>query len=409
MAAINANIVVESTNLTVTPTTTNLGVTVDPINLNVYTGAFAPAGGSQGQLQYNDIGALQGVANTNVDANGNVIFSNLSNVKIDGGTNAYYLQTDGTGNLTWAAGGTPTGSGVPSGANTLIQLSDGSGAFDSGPGFSFDKASNIFTVPGNVVTTGVFVGDGYGISNIASANIVGLAVPEIENGTSNVNIPVTDGNISMSVNSTVDVVLVKTTGIEVDGTVTASAITANTGDITATAGVFNGDGGGLSNVTAVVAGTVSSAAQPNITSIGTLTSLNVAGTTTIQQAKEKIVQNGTGVTGTVNYDLLTSAIILQTTNAVSDFTLNVRGDASTTLDSIMSVDQSMTLNFINKNGATAYVMSDITIDGSATTVRWTAPGSAGTGTINGNDQYVLNILKTASSTFTVFASRVGYA
>ena len=242
MAAINANIVVDTTTLTVSPTTNNLGVTVEPINLNVYSGAFAPAGGSQGQLQYNNIGALDGVANTSV-ANGNITFTNLSNVKIDGGTNAYYLQTDGAGNLTWAAGGTPTGSGVPSGANTLIQLSDGSGAFDSGPGFSFDKASNIFSAPdriiaaGNIETTGgFFVGDGGGLSNIAGGT-------KILNGTSNVNIPVTDGNISMSVNSTVDVVLVKASDVEINATVTAPAFTANTG-------VFTGDGGGLSNIAA---------------------------------------------------------------------------------------------------------------------------------------------------------------
>ena len=255
MPAINANIVVEQTTLTLSPTTTQIGVTVDPINLGIYTTSPTPVGGSIGQLQYNVNGAqFGGVANTSV-ANGNVTFTNLSNVKIDGGTNAYYLQTDGTGNLTWAAGGTPTGSGVPAGANTQIQLSDGSGSFASGAGFTFDNASNVFSTPGQAVfagnvdsTSGIFNGDGYGLSNIAVANIVGLAVPKIENGTSNVNIPVTDGNISMSVNSTVDVVLVKTTGVEVDGTVTASAITANTGDITATVGVFNGDGGGISNI-----------------------------------------------------------------------------------------------------------------------------------------------------------------
>ena len=406
MAAINANIVVDTTNLTVTPTTNNLGVVVDPINLNVYSGAFAPAGGNQGELQYNDIGALKGVANTSV-ANGNITFTNLSNVKIDGGTNAYYLQTDGTGNLTWAAGGTPTGSGVPSGANTQIQLSDGSGSFDSGAGFTFDKSSNIFSTPGRAIfagnvdsTGGIFNGDGYGLSNIASANIVGLNVSEIANGTSNVNIPVTDGNISMSVNSTVDVVLVKTTGLEVDGTVTASAVTANTG-------LFTGDGGGLSNVTAAVAQTVTSAAQPNITTVGTLTSLNVAGTTTIQQAKEKMLQEATPASGVVNYNLLDQAIVLQTSDATGNFTLNFRGNAATSLNSVMSVDESMTCTFINQNGATAYLPTIVQVDGNPITVKYSGIG-IGAGTPNGNDSFTFNILKTAVSTFSIFGSRVGY-
>jgi hypothetical protein len=73
------------------------------------------------------------------------------------------------------------------------------------------------------------------------------------------------------------------TGLNVNGTVTASAFTANTG-------VFTGNGSGLSslaggNVTgqvanALVAGTVYTAAQPNITSVGTLSSLSVTGTAT---------------------------------------------------------------------------------------------------------------------------------
>jgi len=395
MAAINANIVVESTNLTLTQASTNLGVTVQPINLGVYAGALATPGGTNGQLQFNDNSSLGGVANTSV-ASGNITFTNLSNVKINGGTNAYYLQTDGTGNLTWAAGGTPTGSGTPSGANTQIQLSDGSGSFDSGAGFTFDNVSNVLSVPGNVVTTGVFVGDGYGISNIAAANVVGLTNATIANGTSNVDIATVNGSVTVGVNGIADILTVTSTGANVLGTLNAT-------------GVITGDGGGLSNVTAVVAGTVTTAAQPNITTIGTLTSLNVAGTTTIQQAKEKVVQDATAATGTVNYNLLTSAIVLQTSDALADFTLNVRGDASTTLDSVMSADQSMTLSFINQNGATAYVMSDITIDGSATTIKWIAPGNAGVGTINGNDFYTLNIIKTAASTFKVYASRVGYS
>lgn len=73
------------------------------------------------------------------------------------------------------------------------------------------------------------------------------------------------------------------TSLGVNGTVTAVAFTANTG-------VFTGNGSGLSaiagaNVTGTVssattAGTVTTAAQPNITSVGTLSSLSVSGALT---------------------------------------------------------------------------------------------------------------------------------
>ena len=286
MPAINANIVVEQTTLTLSPTTTQIGVTVDPINLGIYTTSPTPIGGSIGQLQYNVNGAqFGGVANTSV-ANGNITFTNLSNVKIDGGTNAYYLQTDGTGNLTWAAGGTPTGSGVPSGANTQIQLSDGSGSFASGAGFTFDNASNVFTVPGDSIATGnvtggnlttaglvlatgnlsggnittgakvvavgnidtsagIFNGDGGGLSNIAAANVVGsLGTSNIVNGTSNVDIATADADVIVSVNGTSNVASFFTGGANVNGDLNVVS------DITSTSGMITGDGGGLSNIAA---------------------------------------------------------------------------------------------------------------------------------------------------------------
>ncbi len=73
------------------------------------------------------------------------------------------------------------------------------------------------------------------------------------------------------------------TSLGVNGTVTAVAFTANTG-------VFTGNGSGLSAITganvtgtvssATTAGTVTTAAQPNITSVGTLSSLSVSGALT---------------------------------------------------------------------------------------------------------------------------------
>jgi hypothetical protein len=86
------------------------------------------------------------------------------------------------------------------------------------------------------------------------------------------------------------------TTLGVNGTVTAVAFTANTG-------VFTGNGAGLSslvgaNVTgqvgnALVAGTVYTAAQPNITSVGTLTSISVSGTTNLNAVGNITITGGT--------------------------------------------------------------------------------------------------------------------
>jgi hypothetical protein len=91
---INSTIVVDSNDITISPNT---------VQFSIYTGSTPVANGLTGQLQYNNGGILGGVSNTSF-TNGNLEFTNLSNLKIVGGANAYFLQTDGTGNLTWAQG-----------------------------------------------------------------------------------------------------------------------------------------------------------------------------------------------------------------------------------------------------------------------------------------------------------------
>jgi len=113
-------------------------------------------------------------ANAKVTANltvsGNLIVSSKSylgavaNVSILGGTNGYYLQTDGAGNLTWAVGGGGGGSGTPGGANSQVQFND-VGTFQGSSYFTFNKGSRTLTV-GNVVTTsGVFWSNGAAYSS----------------------------------------------------------------------------------------------------------------------------------------------------------------------------------------------------------------------------------------------------
>jgi hypothetical protein len=84
------------------------------------------------------------------------------------------LQTDGTGNLTWAAGTGGGGNGVVGGANTQIQFND-AGLFGGNVGFTFDKTTGNVALPNNLsVTSNVSAGNitapvvlPYGIENIS--------------------------------------------------------------------------------------------------------------------------------------------------------------------------------------------------------------------------------------------------
>lgn len=172
MSEINANIVVQPVELTVTTQDNQINITPEAIQLNLYTAGQGAggAGGNVGELQFNNNGGLGGAANTLVTANGDVRFTNIGNIKINGGNTGFYLQTDGSGNLTWAPGtANVSGNGTSAGSNNQIQLSDGAGNFKVGAGFSFDPSSNILSVPGNV-TASNFIGNlSNGSSNIAIA------------------------------------------------------------------------------------------------------------------------------------------------------------------------------------------------------------------------------------------------
>ena len=156
-------------------------------------------------------------------------------------------------------------------------------------------------------------------------------------------------------------------------------------------------------------GNIITPSQSGITNVGTLTTLNVSGTTTIQQAKEKVTSNATGSTGVINYNLLDQAILYKTANATGNFEINFIGNGTTTLDTVMSSNQSMTCTYINTNGATAYVANVIRIDGNIITPLWLGGNIPSLGTISGSDMYNFNILKTGANTFVVFASAGGYA
>ena len=129
-----------------------------------------------------------------------------------------------------------------------------------------------------------------------------------------------------------------------------------------------------------------------------------ATTTKVQQTLEKMTISATAATGTIAYDALTQSALYYTTNASGNFTVNLRGDVSTSLDSVMATGESLTLVFLNTNGATAYYNSAVQVDGNGITPKWQGGTAPSAGNASGVDAYVYTVIKTASATFTVLAS-----
>jgi hypothetical protein len=137
-------------------------------------------------------------------------------------------------------------------ANDFLDLSS-SGIANSGN----ITVSGVITATGNIAGS-FFIGNGSALTGIASGTPT-----KIVNGTSEANIGASGGNANITIGGTSNVVVVATTGVLVTGIVSAS------GNVT---------GGNLSGTN--IAGTLTTAAQTNITSVGTLSSLAVTANVT---------------------------------------------------------------------------------------------------------------------------------
>ena len=119
--------------------------------------------------------------------------------------------------------------------------------------------------------------------------------------------------------------------------------------------------------------------------------------------------SATAATGTVNVDLSTAAVHYYTANAAANWTFNFRGDGSTTLNSLLSVNQSATVAFLVTNGSTAYRPTAFQVDGVSVTPKWQGGTAPAAGNASSIDSYTFTIIKTASATYTVIASQVKFA
>ena len=178
--------------------------------------------------------------------------------------------------------------------------------------------------------------------------------------------------------------------------------------------------GALTGVSATFSGNISAV---DVTSTGNLSvtgngsiggKLTAQGSTStlgalVNNISEAATVSATAATGTINFDVTTQSVLYYTTNASANFTINLRGNSTTTLNSILSTGQAITVVFMNTNGSTAYYASAFTIDGSAVTPKWIGGVAPTSGNVNSIDTYSYTAIKTGSGAYTVLASITKFA
>jgi hypothetical protein len=140
-----------------------------------------------------------------------------------------------------------------------------------------------------------------------------------------------------------------------------------------------------------------------LTPKGDLGRITANGETKIFGVFENATISTTFVTS-FTYDVLTQAVYFQNVALGSNFTVNLRGNSSTALNSALNTGESVTAALLVKNNNTTYYNNVIQVDGTTVTAIWQGGTAPTAGNASSTDVYSYTALKTAASTYVVLAS-----
>jgi hypothetical protein len=186
-------------------------------------------------------------------------------------------------------------------------------------------------------------------------------------------------------------------------------------------GTFSGDGSNLTNVSDIW--------EVDAIGIHTNTPIGI-GTTSARAGFGLYVEGSTSINGTLrvfeiietatisagilsatspeNIDLGDNNVYYYTSEAVDNWTINFRSNASQTLNDFLSVGESTTVAILTTQGATPYYNSTVQIDGINQSVKYYGGVPISSGNANSIDVYTYVIIKTAANTYTVLYSQSQY-
>ena len=310
----------------------------------------------------------------------------------------------------------------------MVDTFSGTGSQTSFPGLTFAPASTaaiavfvagVYQAPSSYSLSGTTLNFSsaptVGSSNIQVLHLGTGATAGVPSDGSVTSAKIADGNVT---NAKIDTVA----NTKITGLVTASQIAnvANT-QITGLVTVAQGGtgaatltgvikGNGTSAITAATAGTdyVAPATATSFTAKQTFTGATASLASAFINATEFSTISATAATGTIDYDVTTQSVLYYTTSATANWTVNIRGNATTSLNTLMTTGDSLTVVFLVTQGATAYYNNALTIDGSSVTPKYQGGTAPTSGNASGIDAYSYTIVKTGSAAFTVLAAQTQF-
>jgi hypothetical protein len=249
------------------------------------------------------------------------------------------------------ANGSPVDFQQAAGSNTQLQFNNAND-FGASANLTFDTATNVLTVTGN-------------------ANVTNLNASAAVSATGNVSA----GNLTTGG-------VVSATGNVSGGNLTTSGALSVTGNANV------GNIGGTGAVFTTVGGTLTTASQPNVTSVGTLTSLSVTGNVT--------AGNVYANSGTIGANVITGTTVGGTLTTAAQPNI-------TSVGTLTSVTVSGNANVGNLNATSAVVASTLTSNVSTGTAPITVTSTTRVANLNVNYANVSDFgVVTAQSTGTYY-------
>jgi hypothetical protein len=148
-------------------------------------------------------------------------------------------------------------------------------------------------------------------------------------------------------------------------------------------------------------------ARSNLSAAKSGTNTDITSLQPLAYAIETATVVGSGLSGTLTIDAITQSVLYYTGNASANWTVNVRGNSGTTINSLLSTGQAITVAVFATISTVGYYNNVFQVDGATIVPKW--QGSAPTvGNTSSVDAYTYTVLKTGSATYTVFASQTKF-
>jgi len=325
---------------------------------------------------------------------------------------AVSISPTGTGTVAISPAGALTIN--PTTASTMNNVAIGGTTAAAAKVTTLDITSTL-ALAGSTGTAGYVLTSNGASAPTWQANSNGVTITD--DTTTNATRYLTFSELTTGTETTLDVSSTKLQFNPSTGALTATSLTptnaltvayGGTGAATLT-GVLKGNG--TSAFSAATAGTdfVAPGTATTFTALQTFAGTSSVAALKTTNIKEVATVSATAATGTINYDITTQSVLYYTSNASGNFTVNFRGSSGTSLDTLMSTGESMSVTFLVTNGSTAYYNSAVQVDGSSVTPKWQGGTAPTSGNASSIDSYTYVIFKTGSATFTVLASQTKFA